>query len=190
MNLKSYLITDPKYYTSNSIEFANQLHKAFLNHKIDFACFRDKISTNKKQLAKIFIDICKQNSIENFLINTDIELAIQLKAYGVHLNSKQFDKISLAKQNNLFTIISCHNEKEIEVAIKNNADAITYSPIFTTPNKGEPKGVKKLLETVNRFDIPIFALGGIINKEQINKIEKTNCYGFSSIRYFISNNLV
>ena len=34
-------------------------------------------------------------------------------------------------------------------------------------------------------NINIFALGGIINENQIKQISETKAYGFASIRYFV-----
>jgi thiamine-phosphate pyrophosphorylase len=46
--------------------------------------------------------------------------------------------------------------------------------------------VDKLNEVIEKFpNLKIFALGGIIQNEQIKEIEKTKAYGFASIRYFI-----
>lgn len=92
-NIKSYLITDPNYFSDNKEIFKEKLIAVLKNHKIDFACFRDKSSKNIEELAKIFLQICKEFKIENILINSNISLAIKLGFDGVHLNSQQFDKI-------------------------------------------------------------------------------------------------
>lgn len=180
-----YLITDPKYYTSNPKTFEQILTKSFISHKPDIVCFRDKISPNFEQLATIFIKVSKQYNIKHILLNTNISLATKLQATGVHLTSQQFDQIGQAKQNNLFTIISCHNEEEIQKAISQDIDMITYSPIFDTPNKGTPKGCEQLSIVVKQYDIPIIALGGIVSTNHIKQIEDTKAKGFASIRYFI-----
>jgi len=91
------------------------------------------------------------------------------------------------KNLNLFAVISCHSEKEILEAEKKGADAVTYSPIFNTPNKGEPKGLEDLNERVDKISLPIIALGGITTPEQVKAVEKSGAYGFASIRYFIDN---
>ena len=185
-NIKSYLITDPNYFSDNKEIFKEKLIAVLKNHKIDFACFRDKSSKNIEELAKIFLEICKEFKIENIFINSNITLATKLGFDGVHLNSQQFDKIENAKKSNLITIISCHTLKELENSMKKNIDFVTYSPIFNTPNKGESKGVEQLNEATKNFpNLKIFALGGIIKDEQIKDIEKTKAYGFASIRYFI-----
>ena len=93
--------------------------------------------------------------------------------------------ISKAKELALYVVISCHTFEDIEKAINNKADVITYSPIFETPNKGIPKGIKALKEVVDKYpNINIIALGGIINDEQIEQISKTKAYGIASIRVF------
>lgn len=179
-----YLITDPLYYSNKINSFEKKLTEVLKTKRVDMACFRDKSSSNYEELALCFIKICQKFNIKKILLNENIELAKKLKC-GIHLTSNQFEKIEEAKEAKLFTIISCHNEKEIEKAIKNGADAITYSPIFHTPNKGEPKGIEKLKEIKSSFDINIIALGGIINEEQIDEIKKSNIFAFASIRYFI-----
>lgn len=162
------------------------MRKALNAKKVNIACFRDKTSENFKELAKIFVKVCKELNIEKILINGNYKLAKKLNASGVHLTSEQFEKIRKAKELDLYTIISCHNYDDIEKAQNLYVNAITYSPIFDTPNKGVPKGIDKLKEATRIFeDINIIALGGIINEEQIEKIHKTKAYGFASIRYFI-----
>ncbi|WP_320036028.1 thiamine phosphate synthase [Halarcobacter sp.] len=182
----SYLITDPKYYSNNPTLFKKNLEKALKSKDVNIACFRDKESENIEELASIFVDVCKQNNIEKILINSNIELAYNLGANGVHLNSTQFDKIKEAKSLDLYTIISCHNYKELDLALKFHVNAVTYSPIYNTPNKGEPKGISNLKEAVKIYeDLNIIALGGIITDTQIEEIKKAKAFGFASIRYFI-----
>ena len=77
-NIKSYLITDPNYFSNNKEIFKEKLVAVLKNHKIDFACFRDKSSQNIEELAKIFLQICKEFKIKNILINSNITLATKL----------------------------------------------------------------------------------------------------------------
>ena len=181
-----YLISDPKYYTNNEKKFEEVLINTLNKQTIDIACFRDKESGNFQNLAKIFIKICKEKNIKKILLNGDYLLAHKLNASGVHLTSTQFDDISKAKELGLYVIISCHTFEDIQKAINNQANAVTYSPIFETPNKGTPKGIEVLKEVVDKYtNINIIALGGIINDKQIEQISKTKAYGFASIRYFV-----
>ncbi len=185
-DLISYLITDPLYYTNNTKLFEKKLKESLSKKRVDIACFRDKKSKNFEDLAKIFVRVCKEFNIKKILINSDYEVANNLNANGVHLTSTQFDKIKKAQELKLFVIISCHNNEDIEKAKKLKVDAISYSPIFKTPNKGEEKGIEKLIQTLKSHeDLDIIALGGIIKQEQVEEISKTKACGFASIRYFI-----
>ncbi len=183
--MKSYLITDPEYYSEEVKSFSNYLEKIYQNHCVDYSCFRDKKNSNKKELAKIFLKFSKKYNIQKTLINSDIEIAKELGFFGVHLNSKQLKDIKKAKEKNLFVIISTHTTKELELAIQNGVDAVTFSPIFQTPNKGEPKGVEVLKELAQTKKVKIFALGGIVTKKQMQKCQDAGVYGFASIRYFL-----
>ena len=186
LNLQEYLITDPLYYSNDILLFEKKLTQTFNKNKIDMACFRDKSSINFKELATLFVSICKKFEIKNIFINSNYTLAHELGATGVHLTSSDFDKIHEAKKLGLEIIISCHNNEDIIRAKQENVTLITFSPIFDTPNKGKAKGVEVLNEISNRHnDIHIFALGGIIRKEHVQKISHTKIYGFASIRYFI-----
>lgn len=184
-NFNYYLITDPTYYSNNVKQFEDTLTTVLKNKRVDSVCFRDKTSDNIDELAQTFIHVCKAQKIENIFINQNLELAKKLNFDGVHLTSMQFDKIHEAKESGLKTIISCHTFEEIQKAVTLNCDTVTYSPIFLTPNKGLPKGIKKLKDAVDSFDIDIIALGGIISNTQIQQIQQTQAKGFASIRYFI-----
>lgn len=182
--MKSYLITDPSYYGSRPDSLESALHAVFSQNLPDFALFRDKQSADYATLASIFIRICRKHAVPNVLLHGDYALAESLGADGVHLTSTQFDEIAEAKSLGLYVVISTHTHKEAFKAQELGADAITYSPIFFSPDKGEPKGLEDLKEIVAKIKIPIFALGGITAQEQINAVEKCGAYGFASIRYF------
>jgi thiamine-phosphate pyrophosphorylase len=182
--LKKYLITDPEYFGRDKNSFENTLEKV---ENFDYILFRDKKSVNYKKSARIFTDILKRKGIKKYLTHGDIFLAKELGAFGVHLTSMQFEEIEVSKKNSLFTIISCHTFEDIEKASNLGADAVTYSPIFHSPNKGTPKGVEDLGKAVEKFpEIKIFALGGVISEKEVSKLGKIEgLYGFSSIRFFL-----
>jgi len=125
-----------------------------------------------------------KNHQKRFL-HSDIELAKELNADGIHLKSDQMIEIVKAKKYALYTVISTHTMDEALLAKKLGADAITYSPIFYTPHKGKPKGIEKLKALVEAVDIPVIALGGIVDKTHVDKLLCVpNLFGFASIRYF------
>ncbi|ADN09394.1 thiamine phosphate synthase [Sulfurimonas autotrophica] len=171
--MKKYLITaNPSYF---------QLRK----YMPDFALYRDKENKNYADEAQNFVQMCKPLKILKVFLHQDYELAAKLGAHGVHLTSKQFDEIPKAKELGLEVIISTHTHDEVHVAEAMGADYVTYSPVFASPDKGEPKGVEDLQSIVSMTDVKIFALGGIISQKEVDAVANTDAYGFASIRYFL-----
>ena len=171
--MKKYLISaSPSYF---------QLRK----YMPDFALYRDKESADYAFHAENFIQMCKSIPSLKAFLHQDYRLAHSLNATGVHLTSQQFDAIQKAKELDLEVIISTHTVEEVLEAEKLGADYVTYSPIFATPNKGEPKGVQDLKTLCQKSNIKIFALGGIISQKEVDALDGSGAYGFASIRYFL-----
>jgi thiamine-phosphate pyrophosphorylase len=183
--MKSYLLTDPQYYSSDAKEFKINLEKNIIKNKPDIVGFRDKVSFDIESLVDVYMKSCHKLGISNCYINSYIELALKYNAKGVHLTSSQLDKIDYARGLGLDIIVSCHNDDEIKYAVTKQVKTITYSPIFNSPNKGEPKGIFELQRVVEKFDVNVIALGGIITAEHISELKKSRCFGFASIRYFV-----
>lgn len=181
----SYLITDPKYYSNNLLKLKLLLKRAVKRHHLDIVCFRDKSSSNIKSLAINFLKEARVLNVGLVLINDNIDIAYRYGFDGVHLPSYSIDKIKEAKRKGLFVVVSTHNFYEIEKAVRLKADMVTFSPIFYTPNKGKPKGLKVLRKAVLFSKIPVIALGGIVKKYQIDKTKINKAKGFASIRYFV-----
>ena len=177
--IKSYLITDPSLFGSTPEQLKLKLSASIEKYSPDYICLRDKNSSSYTELAEAFLSLSGSHKA---LLHGDVDLAITLGAYGVHLTSLQFNEIPKAKEAGLYVIASTHSYEEALLALQ--ADAITYSPIFNSPNKGIPKGLADLKEIKGKIKTNIFALGGILTKEQIKQVEDCDVYGFASIRYF------
>ena len=176
----AYAITDPSTLNFHTLE--RDIER--FSKKADMIVYRDKFTKIYKSNAKEFIEETKKYNFSKVLLHTYYELAHELGANGVHLNSTQFSEIEKAKSLGLFVIISTHTKQEALKAQNLGADMVTYSPIFATPNKGEPKGVEELQKLTSLLDIPVIALGGIVGQEQIDLCEKSGAKGVASIRYF------
>ena len=182
--MKKYLITSREFYTDTPAIFRNILHEQFVEHSPDYALYRDKSNPNYDIQAAHFVEVCSQfENIKSF-VHQDVNLAKELNATGVHLTSKQFDKIVLAKELDLEVIVSTHTQEEVLEAQRLGADAVTYSPIFTSPGKGEPKGINDLNKLLSTCRVNIFALGGVVDALHVEQLNETSVYGFASIRYF------
>lgn len=182
--MKKYLITSREFYTDTPAVFRTIMHEQFAKHLPNFALYRDKTNPNYKIQAEHFVEVCGEFEDIKSFIHRDAKLAKELNATGVHLTSTQGETIEFAKELGLEVIISTHSIDEVLTAQQRGADAVTFSPIFASPNKGEPKGIEELERLLDMCEIKVFALGGIVSAEQIELIKKTKAYGFASIRYF------
>jgi len=172
--LQKYLITaEPSYM---------QLRK----HRPEFALYRHKETKEYVFHAQNFLEMAKNIPNLKAFLHQDYALADKLNATGVHLTSTQFESIEKAKALGLEVVVSTHTKEEVLNAERLGADYVTFSPIFSTPNKGEPKGVEVLKEVVNATSLKVIALGGIVTQEHIKEIEQSGAFAFASIRYFKS----
>ncbi len=173
----AYAIVDPQLFWQHNDTYLQNLQSA------DWVLYRDKSAIDYSSRAQEFATLF-QKRVPKILLHQDFQLAVKLGVWGVHLTSEQFYDIKSARQAGLYTVISTHSFDEIALAEQLGANAVTFSPIFHTPHKGEPKGIMLLKEVVERFKINVIALGGIISKKEIEEVAKTKAFGFASIRYF------
>ncbi|CAG1064649.1 thiamine-phosphate pyrophosphorylase [uncultured bacterium] len=114
------------------------------------------------------------------LINDRTDIALLAGADGVHLTSKSYpakEARRLLGGKGLIGV-STHSIEEALKAQEDGADFVTFGPVFHTASKagmGNPLGIEKLKETVQRLSIPVFGLGGI---DETN-VEETAASGAS-----------
>lgn len=185
MSQVGYLITDPEFYSYDATRFAYTLTQAFIKYKPEFACFRYKSEfSNKNELAEIFVDISATHNVKS-IVNSAIDMAARLGFHGVHLPSTRLYDIKQARSLGICVFASAHDMREARFCQDEGADFVTLSPVFASPNKGEPLGVQNFSEMVALLDVKVFALGGIITAEQIDALSTSGAHGFASIRYFV-----
>ncbi|MEA1891939.1 MAG: thiamine phosphate synthase [Campylobacterota bacterium] len=182
--MQKYLITSREFYTDTPAVFRSILHEQMQIHRPNYVLYRDKSNPDYDLQAEYLVQVCSQFEDVKSFIHQKPDLAKELNATGVHLTSRQFDKIEYAKRLNLEVIVSTHTHEEVLKAQKLGADAVTYSPIFRTPSKGKAKGIDDLKQLLSRSNIKVFALGGVVESEQVKMLEESRVYGFASIRYF------
>ncbi|MFK2824797.1 thiamine phosphate synthase [Bacillus sp. B190/17] len=119
----------------------------------------------KLKLASKLQAICRSHSIP-FLINDDIELAIQLGADGVHIGQDD-EVLSVVREKMPGKIvgISAHTLEEVQEAIKGGADYLGIGPVFPTSTKTDTEPVQgtKLIEAIRAasISVPLVGIGGI-----------------------------
>lgn len=127
----------------------------------------------KLQLASKLQHICRLNNVP-FIVNDDIELALELEADGVHIGQEDASCIEVRKLiGNKILGVSTHNLQEVEEAIEHGADYLGIGPIFPTETKKDAKAVQgtQLIEEIRNLNIsiPIVGIGGIthLNARQV-----------------------
>lgn len=142
------------------------------------------IDGEKYQLAKKLQHICNESGIP-FIVNDDVQLAIDTDADGVHIGQDDEDVKDVRKRiGDKILGVSVHTIEEAEEAITNGADYLGLGPIFPTVTKEDAKEVqgtilvKRLRD--NGLNIPIVAIGGI-DSENASKVIEAGANGISVI---------
>lgn len=140
--------------------------------------------TEKVMFAKKLQTICRANKIP-FIVNDDIELALQLNADGVHIGQEDEPVSEVRKKiGDKILGVSAHSLAEVQLAIENGADYLGLGPIYPTDTKEDAKAVQgtSLLEMVRDtgIDIPIVGIGGI-NADNADEVVKAGADGVAVI---------
>jgi thiamine-phosphate pyrophosphorylase len=127
------------------------------------------------------------------LINDRLDVALALRAAGVHLGSESAPVAAVAKwcragnaPEEFLIGRSCHDLDEALDAERGGASYIFFGPVFATPSKmryGPPQGVARLGEVASRLRIPVLAIGGI-DVHNAGECLGAGAAGIAAIRFF------
>ncbi len=126
--------------------------------------------------------ICKDIT---FLINDRLDLALRVKADGVHLGQDDLP-IAMARRllgENKIIGLTVHSIKEAREAKKSGADYIAVSPIYPTKTKrdaGKPKGTALIKKIKKTAKLPVVAIGGI-NLSNAREVIRAGADGLCAI---------
>jgi thiamine-phosphate pyrophosphorylase len=150
------------------------------------------IQIREKQLpARLVFELTEKaalltrNSQTKLLVNDRPDIAFLAGADGVHLTSLSLaaETIRQSFPKDFIVGVSTHTFAEAESAKLQGADFITFSPIFNSPNKGEPQGLNKLKELCRKLEsFPVIALGGI-DEANYQSVLAAGASGFAAIRF-------
>lgn len=129
--------------------------------------YRDKSTDmpRRREEASHLARLCRKHEVL-FLINDDVELALQSGADGVHLG-QQDAPLAQARQKlgHEKTIgITCHDNLQLaKHAQSGGADYVAFGRFFPSRTKSEapPASTQVLLQAKQQLTIPIVAIGGI-----------------------------
>ncbi len=116
------------------------------------------------------------------LINGDIELAVEIGADGVHLNSTQLAALS-TRPNLEWCAASCHSVDELQLAVEMGLDFAVLSPVL--PTQSHPGaahlGWQAFAAMAAGSAIPVYALGGL-SQEDMETAWQHGAHGIALLR--------
>lgn len=112
-----------------------------------------------------------------FIVNDDLEAALEVAADGVHVGKDDPPIEECRKILGPSKLIgySAHSLREAVAAERQGADYVAFGAIFPTPTKGPGhpiQGIAKLREVVRSLKIPVVAIGGI-GRDNIKEVLST-----------------
>jgi thiamine-phosphate pyrophosphorylase len=144
-----------------------QVVTAMLEAGVKIIQYREK---EKQKLAKYqeCLEIRKLTKAQGvtFIVNDDVDLAILVKADGVHIGQDDLpiEEVRKLVGPEMLIGLSTHSPEQAQAAIRRGADYIGVGPIYRTFTKKdvcEPVGLEYLDYAVNNVPIPFVAIGGI-----------------------------
>ena len=134
--------------------------------------YRNLISKEKIETLKIFKNNCKKYGIDFYIAN-DTNLLSKVKADGLYISAYNRNLLLSAYSKKGFKVIgAAHNQREIDIKVKQGCKIIIFSRLFKTadPNKKGYLGVQKFNIISLRSLAKLVPLGGI----NINNLSKMN----------------
>lgn len=144
------------------------------------------IQVREKQLAVEDLKLFAERVIEvatpyeaKVFINSDLDLAQELNATGVHLSSQQLIALQ-TKPKGLLCGASCHNEAELNQAAKLGLDYVMLSPVQPTQSHkdAQPLGWDGFSGLIEGYSLPVFALGGM-QIQDLHSARKNGAHGIA-----------
>ena len=138
----------------------------------------------KLELAIKLKNLCKKYNVP-FIVNDDIELALEIDADGVHVGQDDIgvDEIRKLMPNKIIGL-SIGNEEELKQSKVEYVDYVGVGPVYVTQSKDDAGGAigYEGLELMRKLlpQMPLVAIGGI-QTQYIKDIMKTNVDGVSII---------
>jgi thiamine-phosphate pyrophosphorylase len=170
----------PKIYPITDARLTKLSHAAQVEILIDGGAtliqLREKRASPKDfyEDARAALEIARAASVK-IIINDRVDIALALKADGVHLGQDDLPPEYARKILGEKAIIgfSTHSVAQAVEALKFPVDYLAIGPIFATQTKENPdevvgiEGVEKVREAIGNF--PLVAIGGV-NSENFGKV--------------------
>lgn len=181
-DLLLYLVTDRTWLGENKLE---EVVEEAINNGVTFVQLREK-DLKFEEFKKIALGIKKVTDRYKipFVINDNIEVAIEVDTDGVHIGQ---DDIEVEEARRLLGEgkilgVSAGTMEEALDAEKKGADYIGVGAVFPTDSKSNAVSVnlKELKEIKETVKIPVVAIGGI-SDENLHLLEESKVDGIAVI---------
>ena len=175
------LVLKKNYYlfVDNTREFNLNLIK--IRNKFNIIYRNPTTKENIENLIN-FRKKCKKNGVE-FYVSNDTKLLTKLKADGLYISAYNRNLLLNIYSKKGFKIIgSAHNQREIDLKIKQGCEAIIYSRLFRTnyPYKKGHLGMQKFNIISLRSRKELIPLGGI-NEKNLCKMKSVKSSSFACL---------
>jgi 8-oxo-dGTP diphosphatase len=116
------------------------------------------------------------------LINSDVELAREIGADGVHLTAAQLHGCA-ARPDVPWCGASCHSREELRRAEELGVDLAVLGPVRATPSHPDavPLGWGRFGEIAAGASIPVYALGGVLPGD-LEQARSRGAHGLAMVR--------
>jgi len=148
--------------------------------------FRSKSGSTREliETAESMRKICKRAGVP-LIINDRIDIAMAVRADGVHLGQDDFPISMARKMLGSDCIIggSAGNIYEAEICLNEGADYIGSGPVYGTNSKkdaGPATGVNSIKRLVEKIPLPFLAIGGV-SADDIHELLNAGVHGVAII---------
>lgn len=133
--------------------------------------------------AKEIKELCRKKGVP-FVINDNVEIALQTDADGVHVGQKDMEALDVRAKLGPDKIIgvSARTVEQAVLAEKHGADYLGVGSVFTTGTKLDAGHVSydTLKEICSAVSIPVIAIGGI-TKENMKQLAGSGICGVAVV---------
>ncbi|MDO4467374.1 MAG: thiamine phosphate synthase [Bacillota bacterium] len=127
--------------------------------------------------------LCQKYNVP-FVINDNVDIALQMDADGVHVGQSDMEAGSVREKlgPNKIIGVSCQTVEQARLAQKNGADYLGVGAVFPTSSKDDAQEVsfETLKEICEAVDIPVVAIGGI-TKNNLTQLSGSGIAGIAVI---------
>ena len=139
-------------------------------------------SGREKYLECVEIRSMTEKAAAIFIVNDDVDIALAVKADGVHLgqNDMPIEAARELVKEEMIIGLSTHSPRQAQDAIMRGADYIAIGPIFPTQTKKDAcpaVGLEYLDYAVKNVTIPFVAIGGI----KLHNMQEVVAHGASCV---------